>query len=217
MSEQTLDIELERELRVDYLDYIIKHKHYKATKAQFKDWSTNALREEFDRISMMNNNPLIKKTTPNWKKSKQFDPNNALRVKRMRGELVAADYGSARSIVRWLKQNVKETYRKLKEHRKKDPKVPQKTVCPQTTAGRPQQTQTSKKLILSSALPTTALNQLKRQRGTDKEDEKKFEEIRKEGIGCRIVFQMDGAADQLSAELAKLLNSWLADLIHQTQ
>ncbi|MFS7994270.1 hypothetical protein Hanom_Chr12g01103881 [Helianthus anomalus] len=165
----------------------------------------NALKEEIDRITMMNNDPLIKKTAPNWKKSKQVDSDVALRFKRMRAELVAADYGSARSIARWSKLNVEETYKRLEALRAKEPKIPQKPVYPPTTAGRPQQTQASKKSLSSSALSTTALNQLKRQRETDKEDEKKFEEIRKEGIRCQIVFQMDDAANQLSTQLAETI------------
>ncbi|MFS8001684.1 hypothetical protein Hanom_Chr13g01193231 [Helianthus anomalus] len=110
-------------------------------------------------------NDRSKRPTPaNWKKAKQVDLNEALKVKRMRAELVAADYGSARSIGRWSKCNVVEAYKKLEELRAKDPNVPQKTVNPTTTAGRPQQTQTSKKLLSTSALSENALKQLKRQK-----------------------------------------------------
>ncbi|MFS7946761.1 hypothetical protein Hanom_Chr06g00540101 [Helianthus anomalus] len=134
MSEQPLDTKHEKELRVDYLDQIMKHKPYKATKAQFKDWSIDV--DEIDRITKMNNDPLIKRTAPNWKKSKQNDPNEALKFKRMRAELVAADYGSAKSIARWLKLNVEETYKKLEELKAKDPIVPKKPVYPPTTTSR---------------------------------------------------------------------------------
>ncbi|MFS7902822.1 hypothetical protein Hanom_Chr01g00015861 [Helianthus anomalus] len=141
----------EKELKVDYIDHIMKHKPYKATRTQFKNWSTNALLEEIERITKMNNDPLLKKTPPNWKKSKQVDPDEALRFKRMRVEVVAADYGYARSIAKWSKLNVEETYKKLEELRAKDPTVPQKLVYPTTTIGRPQRTQASKKLLLTSA------------------------------------------------------------------
>ncbi|MFS8026241.1 hypothetical protein Hanom_Chr16g01484511 [Helianthus anomalus] len=160
----------------------MKYKPYKANRSQFKDWFVDALKKEIDRIAKMNIDPLIKKTTPNWKKSKQVDQDDALRFKRMIEKLVDANYESARSITRWPKQNVEETYRKLEELRKKDPNVPQKPIYPETTAGKPQQTQASKKLALSFALPINALNQLKRQKQTDEEDEQWFEEYRKEGI-----------------------------------
>ncbi|MFS7994271.1 hypothetical protein Hanom_Chr12g01103891 [Helianthus anomalus] len=42
MSEQPFDTELEEDLKVDYLDHIMKHKPYKATRAQFKEWSADA-------------------------------------------------------------------------------------------------------------------------------------------------------------------------------
>ncbi|MFS7962552.1 hypothetical protein Hanom_Chr08g00728001 [Helianthus anomalus] len=136
----------------------------------------------------MNNDPLVKKTVPNWKKSKQVDPDDALRFKRMRAELVAVGYGPTRLIARWSKLNVEETYINLEEHRKKDPLVSQKPVYPETTAGRPQQTHAFKKFSLSSDLPTNALNQLKRQKQTDEEDE-----------------HLDDVANQLTAQLAKTI------------
>ncbi|MFS7914952.1 hypothetical protein Hanom_Chr02g00159561 [Helianthus anomalus] len=142
----------------------MKHKPYKAKKAQFKDWSTDAPRDEIDRITKMNNDPLIKRTAPTWKKSKQNDPDDALKFKRMRAELVAADYRPTRSIARWSKLNVEETYKKLEELGAKDPTVHKKPVYPPTTAGRPQQTHAPKKLLLSFALPINALNQLKMQK-----------------------------------------------------
>ncbi|MFS7954805.1 hypothetical protein Hanom_Chr07g00634971 [Helianthus anomalus] len=85
----------------------------------------------------MNNDPLVKKTAPNWKKSEQNDPDEALKFKRMRAELVAADYWSARSIARWSKLNVEETYKKLKELRAKDPTIPKKPVYPPTLLADP--------------------------------------------------------------------------------
>ncbi|MFS7917952.1 hypothetical protein Hanom_Chr03g00195231 [Helianthus anomalus] len=135
----------------------MKHKPYKATRAQFKDSSLDALREESERITKMNNDPLVKKTPPNWMKAKQVDPDESSKLKRMRAELVAVDYGSARSNARWSKLNIVETYKKLEELRSKDSNVPQKPVYPTTTASMPQQTLTSKKLLLSSALSANAL------------------------------------------------------------
>ncbi|MFS7944428.1 hypothetical protein Hanom_Chr06g00512071 [Helianthus anomalus] len=123
----------------------------------------------------------------------------------MRAELVATDYGSARSIARWSKLNVEETYKKLEELRVKDPILPQKTIYLPAIAGRPQQTHTPKKLSLTSALPTNALNQLKRQRQTDEENEQRYEEYRKEAIKCQIECHMDDAANQLTAQLTETI------------
>ncbi|MFS8018534.1 hypothetical protein Hanom_Chr15g01393181 [Helianthus anomalus] len=100
MSERPIYVELDKELRDDYIEHIMKHKPYKATRTQFKDWSSDTLREEIERITKMLNDPLIKLIPPNWKKGKQVDSDKALQLKRMRAELVAADYGSARSIAR---------------------------------------------------------------------------------------------------------------------
>ncbi|MFS7888893.1 hypothetical protein Hanom_Chr00s000002g01600391 [Helianthus anomalus] len=127
----------------------------------------------------MNNDPLVTKTPPNWKKAKQVDLDEALKLKRMRAELVAADYGSARSISRWSKLNIVETYKKLEELRAKDPNVPQKPVYPTTTAAQPPQTHTSKKLLSTSTLTANALRKLKRQKQTVEEDEQRYEEHKK--------------------------------------
>ncbi|XP_022024602.1 pollen-specific leucine-rich repeat extensin-like protein 2 [Helianthus annuus] len=73
MSELPPNTGLQEELRVDYLDHIMKYKPYKVNRVQFRDWSVDALKEEIDRIAKMNNDPQIKKIAPNWKKSKQDD------------------------------------------------------------------------------------------------------------------------------------------------
>ncbi|MFS7979223.1 hypothetical protein Hanom_Chr10g00924871 [Helianthus anomalus] len=178
----------------------MKHKPYKATSAQFKDWSTDALREEIERITKMLNGYLVKPTPLDWKKGKQVNPCKALELKRMKAELVAANYGSARSIARWSESNTVENYKKLEQLIAKDPKVPQKPVYP-TIAAIPQLTHTPKKLLLASALSANALRQIKRQKQNDEKDEQKYEEIRKEGIKCKLDFHIDPAADQLAAQL----------------
>ncbi|MFS7905953.1 hypothetical protein Hanom_Chr01g00053741 [Helianthus anomalus] len=98
----------------------------------------------------------------------------------MRAELVAANYGSARSIARWSEFNIVETYKRLEQLRAKDPKVSQKPVYP-TTVAIAQQTHTPKKLLSASAFSAKALIQIKRQKQTDQEDEQKYEKIRKKG------------------------------------
>ncbi|MFS7911462.1 hypothetical protein Hanom_Chr02g00118361 [Helianthus anomalus] len=100
MPELSPTADLQKELKVDYLDLIMKDKPYKANRSQFKDWSLKALKEEVNRIKMMNKDPKMKKSAPNWNKFKKVDVNDALRNKRKRAELVAAGYGPARSIAR---------------------------------------------------------------------------------------------------------------------
>ncbi|MFS7911460.1 hypothetical protein Hanom_Chr02g00118341 [Helianthus anomalus] len=92
--------DLQKELRVDYLDLIMKDNPYKANMSQFKDWSLEALKEEVNKIEMMNKDPKMRKSAPNWNNFKKVDVNDALRNKRKREELVAAGYGPARSIAR---------------------------------------------------------------------------------------------------------------------
>ncbi|MFS7995171.1 hypothetical protein Hanom_Chr12g01114861 [Helianthus anomalus] len=116
MLEMPPNVSFQKELRVDYLDLIMKIKPYKANKSQFKDWYLDALKEEINILEMMKKDPQMKKSTSNWNKFKKVDSDDALRYKRNRARLVTVGYGS--------KQDVDETYKKLEELRKKDPKVP---------------------------------------------------------------------------------------------
>ncbi|MFS7996293.1 hypothetical protein Hanom_Chr12g01128251 [Helianthus anomalus] len=130
MSEKEISAELDMELRGDYIEHIMRYESYKTTIAQFKDRSSDALKEEFERITKMLNDPSVKHTPPDWKKGKQVNLDKALKLKRMRAELVTASYGIARSIARWSELKIVETYKKLEELRAKDPLVPQKPAYP---------------------------------------------------------------------------------------
>ncbi|MFS7968386.1 hypothetical protein Hanom_Chr09g00796841 [Helianthus anomalus] len=152
----------------------------------------------------MLNNPPVKPTPPYWKKGKQINPDKALKLKRMRAELVAASYGTARSIARWFEAKIVETYKRLEHLRAKDPFVLQKPVYP-LTAVIPQQTQTSKKMSSASALSIAALKQVKRQKQTDEADEQMFENMRKEGIRCQLDYHKNLVADKLPAKLRKTI------------
>ena len=85
----------------------------------------------------MNNDPLVKPTQPNWKKVKTVDSDEVLKFKRMRAELVAAGYGPVRSITKWSKLKIVETYKKLEEDRAEHINVLQKSVYPTTAALSP--------------------------------------------------------------------------------
>src|ERR1043165_8522977 len=101
---------------------------YKANKKQFAGWTTHALREELLRIEEMAKNPPAKVSASNFSKGR--DPARALKFKRMRQEIVAADYGEMKSVARWSELRLVETYKKLEENRNKDPNLPRKPVYP---------------------------------------------------------------------------------------
>ncbi|MFS7939121.1 hypothetical protein Hanom_Chr05g00447991 [Helianthus anomalus] len=163
ISEKPITAGLDNELREDYIEHVIAHKPYKETRAQFKDWSSDALKKKIERITKMLNDTSVKPNPPNWKKGKQVNPDKALKLKRMRAELVAASYGTARSISRWSEDKIVETYKRLEQLRAKDPTVPQNPAYP-PTATIPQQTKTSNKQPSASALSIAALKQVKRQK-----------------------------------------------------
>ncbi|MFS8004547.1 hypothetical protein Hanom_Chr13g01227151 [Helianthus anomalus] len=134
MLENAISTELEEELWEDHIEHIMRYKPYKATRAQFKHWSLDALREEIERITKMLNDPSVKPTPPDWKKGKQVNLDKALKLKRMRVELMAASYSTVRSTYKWSKLIIVETYKNLEELRAKDPLVPQKPTYPRTAA-----------------------------------------------------------------------------------
>src|ERR1043165_4914933 len=101
---------------------------YKANKKQFAGWTTHALREELLRIEDKVKNPPAKVSAPDFSKGR--DPARALKFKRMRQEIVAADYGEMKSVARWSELRLVETYKKLEENGKKDPNLPRKPVYP---------------------------------------------------------------------------------------
>ncbi|MFS8029576.1 hypothetical protein Hanom_Chr17g01523891 [Helianthus anomalus] len=200
MSNLPPNAELQKTLRDDFL--IIETNPYKAYRSNFKDWPLEALKEEVDRkTEKMNNDPKMRKSTTTWKQYKKVDLDEALRYKRKIEELVVANYGTARAIARWSKQNVGITYKKLEELRKTDLTVPQKPVYNDETTVRPQQTLPSKKLFSSVDVSIIFLNQRKKQQLIDEEDEKREEEIRKEAIRNQIDFGMNEASLQLQAQV----------------
>ncbi|MFS7962688.1 hypothetical protein Hanom_Chr08g00729561 [Helianthus anomalus] len=137
----------------------------------------------------MFNSPLQKATPPDWKKGKQVDQNKALKLKRMREELVAAKYGNARSVSRWSECKIVETYKRLEQLREKDPTVPKKPVYP--TVVVPQQTLILKKQSSVSGLSIAALNQAKRQKQMSEADEQMYDYYRKEGLKKQLLYHTD--------------------------
>ncbi|MFS7961966.1 hypothetical protein Hanom_Chr08g00721141 [Helianthus anomalus] len=103
----------------------MKYKKYKGEKHMYKEWSSQELEEELERIHQMIKEN-VKETPPVWANYKKNVPDGALKLKRMKEELIQADYGSRNQVTRWNEEKVIETYRRLEILRKKDPRVPQK-------------------------------------------------------------------------------------------
>ncbi|MFS7919214.1 hypothetical protein Hanom_Chr03g00210141 [Helianthus anomalus] len=70
----------------------------------------------------------------------------------MKEELVAADFGTKRQVVRWKEDMVRSTYKRLEELRKKDPKIPQKPDYPEAEVSK----RPSKLQIRRTTAPTGA-------------------------------------------------------------
>ncbi|KAJ0493154.1 hypothetical protein HanIR_Chr12g0582921 [Helianthus annuus] len=89
----------------------------------YKNWTIPELENEAARIQeMIKDN--VQQTPP--EKFKQFEAEKALELKRMKEELITADYGSKNSVSKWGEARVRATYKRLEELRKKDPTAPQK-------------------------------------------------------------------------------------------
>ncbi|MFS8018624.1 hypothetical protein Hanom_Chr15g01394181 [Helianthus anomalus] len=101
MSNLPPNVDLQKELRKDLIELIMRHKPYQAYEHQFKDWPLTALKEEANRCERMKNDHLMRKTTRNWNKFKKFAADVALEYKRRRAELVVAKYGTAKATGRW--------------------------------------------------------------------------------------------------------------------
>ncbi|XP_022031398.1 spindle assembly checkpoint component MAD1-like [Helianthus annuus] len=117
-------------MRKDYIEHIMSFKKYKGEKAQYKEWTIGELKEELERIEKMNKEK-IKHTPPVWSKYMKNVTDNVLRLKRMKEELIAANFGSRNQVTRWKEENVMASYKKLEELRKKNPNVPQKPDYPE--------------------------------------------------------------------------------------
>ncbi|MFS7986789.1 hypothetical protein Hanom_Chr11g01014371 [Helianthus anomalus] len=85
--------DLQKELRKDLMELIMRDKPYPAKEHEFKDWPLTALKEEANRCERMKNDPQMRKTAPNRNKFKKSSADLALEYKRKRAELVAAKYG----------------------------------------------------------------------------------------------------------------------------
>ncbi|MFS7913554.1 hypothetical protein Hanom_Chr02g00143101 [Helianthus anomalus] len=105
------------------------YKKYKAEKNQYKEWTISELNEEIARIQNMLDDK-IKQTPLVWSNYKKNVPERALKLKRMKEQLIAADYGSRNQVIRWTGVKVLDTYKRLEELRKKDPTVPKKPDYP---------------------------------------------------------------------------------------
>ncbi|MFS7950832.1 hypothetical protein Hanom_Chr07g00587841 [Helianthus anomalus] len=152
-------------LRKEFLDHIMKFKKYKGEKYMYIDWSSKDLEKELERIHTMIKDK-VKETPPVWSKYKKNVPDKALELRRMKEELITADFGSKNQVMRWKEDKVRASYKVLEVLRKKNPKVPQKTNYPEAEVSkRPPKLQ-----VRRATAPTGAiLYQRRRQKQMEKE------------------------------------------------
>ncbi|MFS7905944.1 hypothetical protein Hanom_Chr01g00053631 [Helianthus anomalus] len=136
----------------------------------------------------MNINPDIKPTLSNWAVGRKHLGLEAVELRRMKEEMVAAKYGTMQSMAKWDEPTIRETYYKLEALRAKDPFVPRKPNYEDLPIS-------SNAIIfeLPSASQTSSLVRchLKRQKDISIEGVKRFEEdIIKEGIKNMILYEL---------------------------
>ncbi|MFS7919439.1 hypothetical protein Hanom_Chr03g00212701 [Helianthus anomalus] len=93
------------------------NKKYKAERYQFKDWTISELKREIERLQKMFEDPKTKQTPPVWSQYKKNVPERAWKLKRMKEELIIANYGSRNQVTKWTEVKVLETYKRLEEGR----------------------------------------------------------------------------------------------------
>ncbi|MFS7907481.1 hypothetical protein Hanom_Chr01g00071861 [Helianthus anomalus] len=78
MSNLPPNDDLQKELRKDFIELIMRDKPYQAYGHQFKDLPLTVLKDEANRVKRMKNDPLMRKISPNWKKFKKVGVDVAL-------------------------------------------------------------------------------------------------------------------------------------------
>ncbi|MFS7911679.1 putative fur-regulated basic protein A [Helianthus anomalus] len=152
-------------MKQDYIEHIMSYKKYKAEKHQYKEWTISELKEEITRIQGMLDKK-IKQTPPVGSKYKKNVPEKVLILKRMKEELIVANYGSRNLVTRWTEVKVLETYKRLEERRKKDPTAPKKPVYPEAIV--PVKQALPIKRSVQTSVPTAAIvYQRKKQKHMD--------------------------------------------------
>ncbi|MFS7946948.1 hypothetical protein Hanom_Chr06g00542321 [Helianthus anomalus] len=112
------------------------------------------------------NKDKVKHTPPVWANYKKNVPDKALKLKRVKEELIAADFGSRNQVTRWKEEKVTASYQRLEELRKKNPNVPQKPIYPEAeVSARPQKLQVRKFIVPPAAI----LYQRRKQKQMDAE------------------------------------------------
>ncbi|KAJ0870250.1 hypothetical protein HanRHA438_Chr11g0498261 [Helianthus annuus] len=183
-------------MRNDYLEYIMAYKKYRAEKYQYKEWTISELQEETARIQKMIQDK-VKQTPPVWANYKKNIPERTLKLKRIKEELITADYGSRNQVTRWTEEKVLATYKRLEELRKRDPTAPKKPDYPETVVPVKQQ----KLPIRRPTAPhATILYQRRKQKQMDeltKEDKAQEEYIIKMVLQTLMEEKQDSAQSKL--------------------
>ncbi|KAJ0927106.1 hypothetical protein HanRHA438_Chr04g0178901 [Helianthus annuus] len=111
------------------------YKKYKGERHMYKEWTVPELEAESARIQVMIKRKVTH-TPRDWAKFKKNVPEKQLELKRMKEELVVAEFGTKRQVARWKEDLVRSTYKRLEELRKKDPKIPQKPDYPEAAVSK---------------------------------------------------------------------------------
>ena len=117
-----------------------------------------------ERIEKMNKDK-VKHTPPVWSKYKKNVPERTLQLKRMKEELITADFGSRNQVSRWKEDKVFASYKRLEELRKKNPNIPQKPDYPEAVVSAEPQKQQFRR---STVPPAAILYQRRNQNEMDK-------------------------------------------------
>ncbi|MFS8010261.1 hypothetical protein Hanom_Chr14g01294951 [Helianthus anomalus] len=120
------DADLKKLLKEYYLNYIMVTKPYEVEKDQFNGWPTKSLLDEIVRMEKLKLFPNITPSTPNWKDGKKPNDKRALKMKRMKEELVAANRGTMETLAKWNDSTTFKSYKQLDIQREKDPSLPKR-------------------------------------------------------------------------------------------
>ncbi|MFS7890131.1 hypothetical protein Hanom_Chr00s000007g01615181 [Helianthus anomalus] len=126
MSNLPLYPNLQKEIRQDLLELIMRDKFYRAKVEQFKYWPHIALKAEASKIERIRNDPGMKRSAPDLSKYKKKIAELTLEYKTKKQELVVAKYGTAKAISKCSRQYTNMVYVKLEKRREIDPIVPKK-------------------------------------------------------------------------------------------
>ncbi|MFS7962556.1 hypothetical protein Hanom_Chr08g00728041 [Helianthus anomalus] len=122
-----------------------------------------------------------KQTPPVCSQYKKNIPEKALEPKRMKEEMITANYGSRNQVTRWTEVKVVETYKRLEEIRKKDPTALKRPDYPEAVVPA-KQTLPIKRTATTTAPSAIAVYQKKRQKQMEEIEKAQEADLMKEAL-----------------------------------